>query len=497
MAKVYHAQELRNKIFEGVEKLEKVISPNFGPSGRNTVYAQENDIPLVMNSGRKILPQIEPAREAGTLSMRILRDAALETVKEQGDGAAAAVLLAKAMLENGRKFTEAGYSPVAMRKGMAKAADAAADEIKKYGRAVQDRKDIEAIAVSASGDPDIGRLIADVCEKAGPDGAINVEDSQRPETEIRFGGIRYDGGYFSSMFANDFTGRSVHLENPYVMLIDQKIDNIRQIQHVLKEMIGKKSTLLMIVQDMTTEVLNLILTNVKRDVFRVVVAHAPGFGNTRKRNMQALAAKTGAVLIEEYCGYELKDCGLEVCKRVENAVLDKDSTCLKGTPFCDEKRVEILKKRTRELLSQTQDEEVRSEIRETLGILNGDTVIIRAGGTTEPEMFETKQRIESGLAAVRAGVQSGIVPGGGKAFLLGKPAVEKLASQMDPEEEKGAECLLYALQAPVCQIAENAGMSGTHWSPYISSRSTTDIPMRSMGCHFAEREPESSTRPLS
>lgn len=460
MSRVFYGQELREHIFSGVGQLKQAIAPNFGPEGRNTLYEQENDIPLIMNSGLKVLSQTEPVQSVETLSFRVLREAALKVAREQGDGANAVIVLAQTILKQARRLVEAGAGPVRMRKGILKAAKAAVNEIKRNSVLVEKTEDMIKIAESAAGDAQAAKLAAEACKKAGLDGIINVEYAQHFETVMKSGGIRYDAGYFSSAFANDVTGRRVCLEKPYLMLINQKITSIAQIQRVLEEMISQKSALLMIVQDMTDEVLQLILKNVRMDVFRVVVAHAPGFGNTRYRYMQALSAATGALLIEKDCGLELEACGLEVCRKVGSVELDRDSTCITGTPGKNEMMVENLKKQVNELLEKTTDEETRDEIRTMLGILNGDILVIEAGGATEVEMFERKQHIESALTAVRAGRKGGMIAGGGKAYLLGISAVEAVEEHLYGDELLGAECLKEALNAPVREIAENGGYDG-------------------------------------
>lgn len=460
MAKLAFGSQLRKAMLEGVHTTAKVVVPNYGPSGKNTFVEPKLDIPMAMSSGARILQDFtleEPLHQMGSA---ILCEAVKTLGSHTGDGVSAAVVLCSSMLRTGEKMLAAGVNPMLLRKGMEKASEAAAQAI--WNGAVQPEgaSFVYQVALNSSKNQEVAKILSDAFEKAGDEGIVTIEDTQDRDTRIRYGGIQYEYGLLASEFANDETGTVARQWNPFVLLVDKKIENIYELQTILEEASKKKVPLLIIAKDIKPEVLRIILMNVRRKTANVVVASAPGHGESRCRHMQALAAKLGAVLIDDQCGIELKNCGLEICGRVESAQIDRKQTCLRGIPNGNPELVELLKKRTKRMLEEADDAYEMEKLQLTQSILSGQTVTILVGGISEVAMFEQKQLLENALSAVCTARETGILPGGGKGFLLGIPAVKECINSLSGDEVRGAQCVLRALQEPVRTIAENAGVSG-------------------------------------
>lgn len=461
MAKLAFGSQLRGKMLEGVKETAQIIVPNYGPSGKNTIVEPQLDVPMAMRSGARILEDFSLENPLMQMGAALLCKGAKGVGGITGDGVTATVVLCRAMLEAGEKLLAAGVNPIPLRRGMEKAAEAAIQGI--WDAAIPADEDAipYKVAFCSSNDETAAQILAEAYSHAGKDGIITIEDTQERNTRLRYGGIQYDYGLAASEFANDEQGTTAKLWNPYVLLVDKKIEDIYELQTILEQVSRKKVPLLIITKDIKQEALRIILMNVKRKAANVVVATAPGHGDSRRRHMEALAARLGSVLIDDQCGLELRHCGLELCGRVEAAQIGRNHTLLTGIPNANPEMVEILKRRTRRLLEETSDSYEIEKLQLTLSILAGQIVTVLVGGVSEIAMFEQKYLLENALSAVRTAQETGILPGGGKGFLLGVPTVRKLMDTLEGEEYYGAQCIEQALLAPVKTIAENVGVSGS------------------------------------
>lgn len=460
MANIQFGAPLRNALIQGIRDTARVVVPNYGPLGRNTLVQPKTDIPMFLSSGGKILEDFSLEDPVKCMGSQILCDGVKTLAGHTGDGVSGAVVLCNAMVEFGSKALGAGANPIRFRRGMEKATQAAVNAIWNRAVPLEAEQDVYPLALHVTGDQQVARILAEAWNLAEDGKTLTIEDSQQGETRIHAGGIRYGYGWMANEFANDETGTAAKQWNPYVLLADKRIENIYELQTILEQTAKKKIPLLMIVKDMKPEVLRVILMNVKRKSANIVVATAPGHGQSRRRHMEALAAKLGAVLVEEHSGLNLKNCGLEICGRVEYAQVDRQQTYLRGAPAGNQDRIQELRRSAQNQLAVTTDAYEREKLQLTLAILAGQTVTISVGGTTEVAMFEQKHRLENGLAALVTAQETGVLPGGGKGFLLGIEAAEQCMASLEDEETLGAKCVAEALTCPLKTIAENTGKSG-------------------------------------
>lgn len=462
MANVITDDTLLERIAGGAERLADVLSPGYGPRGRNTIYDQEYDIPLAVNAGKKILKEFCLRDSVANIGVGLLRDAALQVDRLVGDGTTATVILANAAIRQGMRLIEAGVSPVRLRSGMKKAIPVVECAIKNAAVPADNAEILRRTASAAADSEEIGSLAAQAFA-AAEGGIINIVDSQESGNRLEVsGGIKYGYGYQSAAFGNTPGGREAVLERPYILLVDRKIRGIEEIARILDGIVRERSQLLIVTKEMDAPLLCLLLANNHKKVFYVVAANGPGHGGTCRRNMHALAAKTGAVLIDEECGLELEACGLEICGRADLAVVSQESTLIKGLWNEDRQRVDELKKQTEILLkAETSPYEIEKR-KDTRSILEGRGVTVVAGGMTEYEMFEHLYQIENAVGAVYAASRTGVVAGGGKGYLLAIPALEQEMSLCGGEERMGMLCVKKALSAPLKCLADNAGDNGAY-----------------------------------
>lgn len=454
---------LLEQMTAGADKAAGLLAPNYGPNGRNTVYDQKYDIPLIINTGKKILSDLQLTDRTENLGTVLLRDAALKMDQTEGDGTIATAIMAGRIIQEGQKLIASGASPVQLRQGIRKGIPAVEKAIRRMTLPAVSRDIIEKTASIAADSEELGRLVADAFDAAGPEGSIAVTDSQEAANRLEISnGIKYEYGYLSSAFINIPEKRRAVLEKPYILLVNKKIRAFSELEHILHEIIDRQVPLLIIAEDMEEAVTASLAANVSRKVFRVVAANGPGHGDTRRRNMQAVAAKTGGIVIEENCGLELKDCGLEVCGQADYICVDRETTLITGLHHADEEKVAVLKKNVNTALeTETADYEIE-KLNLTKSILAGKMVTVIAGGITEYEMFENQHQIENAVSAVYAATRAGVTVGGGKAYLLALPVIEQMMEQCTKEDRLGLLCIRQALTAPVHQIAENAGDNGAY-----------------------------------
>ncbi len=459
MAKIVLEPEFHKNVLEGAKKLCAVAVPNFGPTGRITIAEQKYDLPLVANSGRKILKDFALKDEAENIGAVILRDAALKVSADCGDGSLATVVLTDALIREGGRAISAGANPIILRRGMEKAREAVTAELKKKAFRT-DPSRLRQLAVGIAKFEDVGDTVFRAIDAVGADGIITVQDSQASTTVLNvWDGVKYDYGIASDIMFTDRTNKKAVLDDPFILLVNYRLKDVREIVRILEQCAQSGARLLIIAQEVSEEVLRQLNVNVVKGVLNLAVGTAPGHGDTRRANMLALSAKTGAYLFEEGTGVELKDHGLEYCGRAEKAVLTKESTLLQGFPLEDSASVELLRGHVKKQLAEAKEEYEIEKLEATLSILNGKIAEIISGGTQEYEMFERKYLAENTVAALKSALEEGVLPGGGAAYLQALPALEKVKG-LDEDEEAGIGIVRRSLTAPMTVLCENVGYSG-------------------------------------
>lgn len=459
-AKIFNHTDSIESISRGINQAANTVKHTLGPKGRNTIYDQQYDIALVLNDGVSIVKQVEFNDPVENAAANILKDAAIRTDQIAGDGTTSTILLIQNIFEEGKKLTEAGVNPILLRKGMEKAAAIAVNAILDHAIEVDSREKIKMLATASSNNEEIGELMADAFEKIGKNGFITVEDSQLPETTMEFfDGMKFDRGLKSKRFATAPNGICT-LENPCILLLNRKLANIEEILPLLEEMQKKGKSLLIIVKDIDDALLNILAQNTAQGMIKCAVVEGPGYGDTRSRHMSCMAAMLGTVVIHEQNGIRLQDLNEDYLGHAKRAVIDAESTVIQGASCADSSEAKQLRKWIKGLIAaETKDYELE-KLNESLNLLNNKTLLIKAGGITEYEMFEIKYRIEKARNCVCSAITSGIVPGGGKSFLLASEAVKSFRNKLEGDEKYGADVLLNALNTPLKQIAENAGTNG-------------------------------------
>ena len=449
--------ELRDILAEGSAAVTGTVASNFGPEGRNTICDQKYDLPLVANTGRRILKEMELEGAGQNLSAALIRDAALKVAGMCGDGSIATTLLTDALLQSGDKLIAAGYNPMMLRRGLQRGLSAAVETLQEITIPFS-AVSTERFAMGVAKNDEVAANSGKAFEAVGQDGAISIQDTQFRETTLNiWDGARYEYGLLNSSFITDTVRRRAVLEHPYVLLSNVKIESLQDIRRMLEEALMTKSPLLIIANDITEEVQRALLVNRERAGLQVVAAKAPGFGDTRHRNMLALAAKTGSLMFDANTGRKLSDCGLETCARVARAEVTQDATILQGFEHSSEEMTDILKQHTLRQLNQTTDPDEREKLQETLAILNGKTAEILVGGVTEYEMFEKKYLYENTIRTLQNAARGGVVPGAGSAYVHIAQKLRSLSRDWPEEERLGAACLADALCDLTKALAKNAG----------------------------------------
>ena len=452
--------ELRQILADGSAAVTGTVASNFGPEGRNTICDQKYDVPLIANTGRRILKDMELEDAARNLSATLIRDAALKVADTCGDGSIATTLLTNALLQSGNRLIAAGYNPMVLRRGLQRGMLAAVEMLPEIALPFS-AVSMERFAKSAAKNDEVAENSRKAFEAVGQDGSLSIQDTQFRETTLNiWDGARYEYGLLNNSFMTDTAGRRAVLEHPHVLLSNVKIESLQDIRRMLEEALRTKSPLLIITNDITEEVQRALLVNRERAGLRVVVAKAPGFGDTRRRNMFALAAKTGSLMFDTNTGRKLSDCGLEACARVARAEVTQDATILQGFEHSSEEVTDVLRQHTLRQLDKTADPDEREKLQETLAVLNGKTAEILVGGVTEYEMFEKKYLYENTIRTLQNAARSGVVPGAGSAYVHIARKLRSLCADWPEAERLGAVCLSDALCALAKAHAENAGEDG-------------------------------------
>ena len=453
--------DARVALAEGVNKLANTVKITLGPKGRNVVLDKSYGAPTITNDGVTIAKEIELEDEFENMGAQLIREAASKTNDVAGDGTTTATVLAQAMINEGMKNLAAGANPIVLRKGMKKATDAAVDSIKKMSTKVKGKEDIEKVATISSGDPEVGKMIADAMEKVSKDGVITIEESKTMQTELDLvEGMQFDRGYLSAYMCNDTEKMVASLEDPYILITDKKISNIQDILPLLEQIVKMGAKLLIIAEDVEGEALTTLIVNKLRGTFDVVAVKAPGYGDRRKALLEDIAILTGGQVISSDLGLELKDTTLEQLGRAKSVKVEKENTTIvdgEGDKAALHDRIEQIKKQ----IEDTKSDFDREKLQERLAKLSGGVGVIRVGAATETEMKEAKYRMEDALNATKAAVEEGVIFGGGSAYIHSQKAVEAEIKDLTGDEKTGARIVLKALEAPLFNIAANAGLDGS------------------------------------
>ena len=462
MAKeIKFGEDARRSMERGINKLADTVKVTLGPKGRNVVLDKKFGAPLITNDGVTIAREIELEDKFENMGAQLVKEVATKTNDVAGDGTTTATLLAQAIIREGLKNVAAGANPMVLQKGIRKAVDVAVTEIKNASVPVESKEAIAQVASISAGDDEIGNLIADAMEKVGNDGVITVEESKSMGTTLDVvEGMQFDRGYVSAYMVTDTEKMIAEYENPYILITDKKISNIQEILPVLEQIVQLSKPLVIIAEDIEGEAMATLVVNKLRGTFNCVAVKAPGFGDRRKEMLQDIAILTGGTVISEELGYELKEATLEMLGRAAKVKIDKDTTVIVNGEG-NQEEIHNRVKQIKAQLDATESEFDAEKLQERLAKLSGGVAVIQVGAATETELKERKLRIEDALAATRAAVEEGIVPGGGTVLLNAIPRVEKLLATANGDEKTGISIIIRALEEPVRQIAANAGLEGS------------------------------------
>ena len=461
MAKeIKYGSEARAALERGVNQLADTVKVTLGPKGRNVVLDKSFGAPLITNDGVTIAKEIELEDGFENMGAQLIREVAAKTNDVAGDGTTTATVLAQAMVHEGMKNLEAGANPIVLRKGMKKATDKAVEAIREMSSKVNGKEQIARVAAVSSGDDEVGQMVADAMEKVSNDGVITIEESKTMQTELDLvEGMQFDRGYISAYMATDMEKMEAVLDDPYILITDKKISNIQEILPLLEQVVQSGARLLIIAEDIEGEALTTLIVNKLRGTFNVVAVKAPGYGDRRKEMLQDIAILTGGQVISEELGFDLKETTMDQLGRAKSVKVQKENTVIVdgcGDKNAIEDRVAQIKK----ALEETTSEFDKEKLQERLAKLAGGVAVIRVGAATETEMKEAKLRMEDALNATRAAVEEGIIGGGGSAYIHASKEVKKFADELEGDEKTGANIILKALEAPLYQIAKNAGLEG-------------------------------------
>ena len=453
--------EARTALQAGIDQLANTVKVTLGPKGRNVVLDKKYGGPMVTNDGVTIAKEIILEDPYENMGAQLVREVATKTNDIAGDGTTTATLLAQAIIREGLKNVTAGANPMVMRKGIDKAVKAAVEAIKADSKVISGSADIARVGTVSSGDESVGKMIAEAMEKVSTTGVITIEESKTAETVLDVvEGMQFDRGYLSPYMITDTDKMEAILDDPYILITDKKISSIQELLPLLEQIVKVGKKLLVIAEDVEGDALSTILVNKLRGTFTCVAVKAPGFGDRRKEMLKDIAALTGGNVISADLGMDLKETTLEDLGQARQVKVDKENTLIVdgvGSKEAIRGRINEIKA-SLEITTSDYDKE---KLNERMAKLSGGVAVIRVGAQTEVAMKELKLRVEDALNATRAAVEEGIVAGGGTAYVNAIPAVEKLVAELSGDEKTGAQIIAKALEAPVRQIAENAGVDGS------------------------------------
>ncbi|EOU1570977.1 chaperonin GroEL [Clostridium perfringens] len=453
-------EEARKSMQAGVDKLANTVKVTLGPKGRNVILDKKFGSPLITNDGVTIAREIELEDAYENMGAQLVKEVATKTNDVAGDGTTTATLLAQAIIREGLKNVTAGANPILIRNGIKTAVEKAVEEIQKISKPVNGKEDIARVAAISAADEKIGKLIADAMEKVGNEGVITVEESKSMGTELDVvEGMQFDRGYVSAYMVTDTEKMEAVLDNPLVLITDKKISNIQDLLPLLEQIVQAGKKLLIIADDIEGEAMTTLVVNKLRGTFTCVGVKAPGFGDRRKEMLQDIATLTGGVVISDEVGGDLKEATLDMLGEAESVKVTKESTTIvngRGNSEEIKNRVNQIKLQ----LEATTSEFDKEKLQERLAKLAGGVAVVKVGAATETELKESKLRIEDALAATKAAVEEGIVPGGGTAYVNVINEVAKLTSDIQ-DEQVGINIIVRSLEEPMRQIAHNAGLEGS------------------------------------
>ena len=461
MAKmIQFGEEARRAMQSGVDKLANTVKVTLGPKGRNVILDKKFGSPLITNDGVSIAREIELEDPYENMGAQLVKEVATKTNDVAGDGTTTATLLAQAIIREGLKNVTAGANPILIRNGIRKAVDVAVEEIKNISKPVAGKEDIARVAAISAADEEIGTLISEAMEKVGNEGVITVEESKSMGTELDVvEGMQFDRGYVSPYMATDTEKMEALLDNPLILITDKKISNIQEILPILEQIVQNGRKLLIIAEDVEGEAMATLVVNKLRGTFNCVAVKAPGFGDRRKEMLQDIAVLTGGEVISEELGRDLKEVTLDMLGQAESVKVTKENTTIvngKGEKSLIKERINQIKTQ----IEETSSEFDKEKLQERLAKLSGGVAVIKVGAATETELKERKLRIEDALAATKAAVEEGIVPGGGTAYVNVINKVAELTSEV-ADTQVGINIIVKALEEPMRQIAINAGLEGS------------------------------------
>ncbi|MCA1927865.1 MAG: chaperonin GroEL [Calditerrivibrio sp.] len=462
MAKsIVFSDEARQAILRGVDKLANTVKVTLGPKGRNVVIEKKFGSPLVTKDGVTVAKEIELKDSLENLGAQMVKEVASKTSDIAGDGTTTATVLAQAIYREGIKNVVAGSNPMDLKRGIDKAVEAVVAELKKMSKPIQGKKEIAQVGtISANNDTEIGNIIADAMEKVGKDGVITIEENKSTETVLDVvEGMQFDRGYLSPYFVTDAENMEAVLENPYLLICDKKITNMKELLPILEQLAKQNAQFLIIAEDIEGEALATLVVNKLRGTLNCAAVKAPGFGDRRKEMLKDIAVLTGGQVISEELGLKLENAKLSDLGRAKKVVVEKENTTIvEGAGSTDDiqARVNIIKKQ----IEETTSDYDREKLQERLAKLVGGVAVIKVGAATETEMKEKKARVEDALHATKAAVEEGIVPGGGVAIIRASRAIAQL-KDLNHDQKVGADIVRRSLEYPIRQIAENAGFEGS------------------------------------
>ena len=452
--------EARGALKRGVDKLANAVKVTLGPKGRNVVIEKKFGAPTVTKDGVTVAKEIELENKMEDVGAQMVKEVASKTSDVAGDGTTTATVLAQAIVTEGLKNVTAGANPMSIKRGIDAAAAAVVDSLKSQSKDLPDSTQIANVAtISSNDDREIGDKIAEAMEKVGKDGVITVEDSKTAETYLEtVEGMQFDRGYLSPYFVTNSESMDAELEDPYILIHDKKISNMKDLLSLLEKVVQTGKPVVIIAEDIEGEALATLVVNKLRGTFKVLAVKAPGFGDRRKAMLEDIAVLTGATVISEDAGYKLDNATIEYLGTAKRVISDKDNTTIvdgSGTSDAITARINELKVQ----IDKTSSDYDREKLQERLAKLSGGVAVINVGAATEVEMKEKKARVEDALHATRAAVEEGIIPGGGVALLRAIPALSKV--KVDEDQQVGVDIVVRALEAPVRQICENAGVESS------------------------------------
>ncbi|MCD7811857.1 MAG: chaperonin GroEL [Ruminococcus sp.] len=462
MAKdIKYGEDARKSLQAGIDKLADTVRITMGPKGRNVVLDKKFGAPLITNDGVTIAKDIELSDAFENMGAQLVKEVATKTNDAAGDGTTTATLLAQAIVSEGMKNIAAGANPMILKKGISKAVDAAVSNIVENSKAVEGSEDIARVGTVSSADENVGKLIAEAMEKVTSDGVITIEESKTADTYSEVvEGMQFDRGYISPYMVTDTDKMEAIYDDAYLLITDKKISSIQEILPLLEQIVKMGKKLVIIAEDVEGEALTTIILNNLRGTFKVAAVKAPGFGDRRKEMLQDIAILTGGSVISEELGLELNSTTIDQLGKAKQVVIQKENTIIVDGAG-DKEAIKSRVNQIRAAIETTTSDFDREKLQERLAKLAGGVAVIKVGAATEIEMKEKKLRIEDALAATKAAVEEGIVAGGGTAYVNAIPAVESLIATLEGDEKTGAGIILKALEAPVRQIAENAGLEGS------------------------------------